>query len=66
MENFVGIPEDVIQALLSTDDPFEVLDRDIMCGMGANLKEMERQYGKSSSIRSLQTMLEFLEPICRL
>lgn len=68
LEDFLGFPEELIELVAADPDhAFDILDKNIVCGIGYNLKQMERQYGKSPDVLvSLGTLLEFLTPICRL
>jgi hypothetical protein len=68
LEDFIGFPEELLQQIaLDPDHAFDYLDQDIICGIALNLKQMERQYGRSSdSLQSLQALVDFLAPICRL
>lgn len=68
LERFIGFPEELIQQIAADPDrAFEILDKDIICGIAFNLKQMERQYGRSPDVLvSLQGLLEFLEEPCRL
>ncbi len=68
LESFVPFPEDLLQQIAQDpDNAFDYLDQDIICGIALNLKQMERQYGESPELlNSIQPLIEFLEPICRL
>lgn len=68
LEHFLGFPEELISMVTADPDhAFDVLDKNIICGIGINLKQMERQYGMDSgALLSLGSLLEFLTPICRL
>lgn len=68
LESFFGMPDEVIAAVATDpDNAFDYIDKDIICGIATNMKQMERQYGRSpETLASLQAMIDILSPICRL
>ena len=68
LERFIGFPDSLLEQIVEDPDhAFEYLDEDIICGIALNLKQMERKYGRSpETLQSLQALVDFLAPICRL
>ena len=68
LERFLGFPEHVLQEIAAHPDMAEqIVDKEIVCGIAINLKEMEMQYGMApDTLRSLQVVLDYLSPLCRL
>ncbi len=68
LESFLGFPDELLEKIVTDPDhAFEYIDKNIICGIGLNFKQMERQYGRSpDSLMSIQALVDFLEPICRL
>jgi hypothetical protein len=68
LESFLGFPDELLEQIITDPDhAFDYLDKDIICGIALNLKQMERQYGRSpETLESLQALVDFLAPICRL
>ena len=68
LERFLGFPDELLEQIVSDPDhAFDYLDKDIICGIALNLKQMERKYGRSpETLESLQALVDFLAPICRL
>lgn len=68
LERFVGLPDEVLQKVATDPDhAFDYIDKDIICGIALNFKQMERKYGRSpETLESLQALVDFLAPICRL
>lgn len=68
LERFIGFPEHLLeQVATDPDNAFDYLDEHIICGIALNFKQMERQYGRSpETLESIQALVDFLAPICRL
>jgi hypothetical protein len=68
LEAFSPFPPELVEQI--GDDPnnlLDVLDRDIMCGITKNLKELEDQYGRSpETLGQLQQMADFMAETCGL
>lgn len=68
LERFIGFPDRLLEVVATDpDNAFDYLDEDIICGIALNFKQMERQYGRSpETLESIQALVDFLSPICRL
>lgn len=68
LERFLGMPDQVLEDIaLHPEEAEQIIDRDIMCGIAINLKEMEQKYGSAPDVLgSLQVVLDYLSPLCRL
>jgi hypothetical protein len=68
LEEFIGFPDELLEQIITDpDNAFEYIDQDIICGIALNFKQMERKYGRSpETLMSLQALVDFLAPICRL
>lgn len=68
LERFIPFPEELIDMISENPDmAWDILDTDIVCGIAFNMKQMERQYGRSPDIlMSIQAVIEFLAEPCRL
>lgn len=68
LESFLPLPQELIDEVSANpDQALEILDSDIMCGVAANLKEMEAQYGRSpDNLSSLQQLADLMAEVCDL
>lgn len=66
LESYVGVPDELLsQVEAHPERAFEVIDREIICGIELNLKQLERQYGRAPDLlMSLQLLVEYLAPLC--
>jgi len=68
LENFVPLPAELVEQLRENpDSAVDILNGPIMCGIAANMKEMEEQYGRSpDTLADLQMLVDILGAFCGL
>ena len=68
LEVFYPLPEEVIdQIRQDPDSAIDILDGEIMCGVAANMKEMEEKYGRApDNLADLQRIVDLMGAFCGL
>ncbi len=68
LESFLPFPDELLEQIeADPEGALDVIDEEIMCGIAANFKEMEDQYGRSpSQLDDLQEVVDLLAGVCDL
>ena len=68
LEVFSPLPKELTDEIAQNpDSAIDILDGEIMCGIAANLKEMETQYGRApDNLAELQQIVDLIGAFCDL